>query len=272
LAQPDLPIDLFAESNQTCAFDFWRVQTVTAMRLIATAAHTHRPEHGGEMKNRQFSSDEQQLLEQVMLHRRDVRGNNFLPDDVPDDIVNRILHSASLAPSVGYSQPWEFVVIRDAAVKQQIAASFELQNKQAAAAFCDEKKARYMRLKLEGIHEAPVNIAVFYKPEQEPVLGQNSMPETGEYSVVCAVQNMWLMSRALNVGLGWVSILDPLAVKRILNSPPDNKLVAYLCIGYVGEFFSTPELERLKWKARKPLDAAIHRESYPAADGNRPES
>ena len=118
-------------------------------------------------------------------------------------------------------------------------------------------------LKLEGIHESPVNIAVFYKPEKEPVLGQNTMPETGEYSVVCAVQNMWLMSRALNVGLGWVSILDPQAVKKILNAPAPNKLVAYLCIGYVGEFFSTPELERLQWKARKPLEAAIHRDSYP---------
>jgi 5,6-dimethylbenzimidazole synthase len=104
---------------------------------------------------------------------------------------------------------------------------------------------------------------VFYKPEIEPVLGQNTMPETGEYSVVCAVQNMWLMSRALNVGLGWVSILDPQAVKKILNAPAANKLVAYLCIGYVGEFFSTPELERLQWKARKPLEAAIHRGSYP---------
>ena len=130
----------------------------------------------------------------------------------------------------------------------------------------------YTRLKLEGIHEAPVNIAVFYKPEKEPVLGQNTMPETGEYSVVCAVQNMWLMSRALNVGLGWVSILDPLAVKEILNSPPANKLVAYLCIGYVVEFFSTPELERLQWKARKPLEAAIHRESYPDATSEDHES
>jgi 5,6-dimethylbenzimidazole synthase len=215
------------------------------------------------MKNKHFSEHDQQLLEQVMLHRRDVRGNNFLADDVPDDIIDRILRSASLAPSVGYSQPWEFVVIRDAAIKAKVSASFELENKSAESAFADDKKEIYARLKLEGILEAPVNIAVFYKPEEEPVLGQGSMPETGQYSVVCAVQNMWLMSRALNVGLGWVSILDPLAVKEILNSPPANKLVAYLCIGYVGEFFSTPELERLQWKARKPLEAAIHRESYP---------
>ena len=205
-----------------------------------------------------------------MLHRRDVRGNNFLTDEVPDEIVDKILHSASLAPSVGYSQPWEFVVIRDAAVKRQISASFEQENAKAADAFCDDKRSMYTQLKLEGIHEAPVNIAVFYRPETEPVLGQNSMPETGEYSVGCAVQNMWLMSRALNVGLGWVSILDPEAVKRILRSPPDNKLVAYLCVGYVGEFYSTPELERLEWKARKPLSAAVYREAYPgtaSADG-----
>jgi 5,6-dimethylbenzimidazole synthase len=222
--------------------------------------------YGDVMDNRHFSKDDQQLLEQVMLHRRDVRGNNFLRDEVPDDVINKILHSASLAPSVGYSQPWEFVVIRDAAIKTKIAASFELENRKAGGRFVDDKKEMYTQLKLEGIHEAPVNIAVFYKPEKEPVLGQNTMPETGEYSVVCAVQNMWLMSRALNVGMGWVSILDPQAVKQILNSPPGNKLVAYLCIGYVGEFFSTPELERLQWKARKPLEAAIHRETYPDAE------
>lgn len=216
------------------------------------------------MENKYFSNDDQQLLEQLMLHRRDVRGNNFLPDEVPDDVIDRILHSASLAPSVGYSQPWEFVVIRDTAVKARISASFELENEKAAGVFADEKKAIYSHIKLEGIHEAPVNIAVFYKPEKEPVLGQNTMLEAGEYSVVCAVQNMWLMSRALNIGLGWVSILDPLVVKDILNSPPDNKLVAYLCIGYVGEFFSTPELERLQWKSRKPLEASVYREGYPA--------
>ena len=203
-----------------------------------------------------------------MLHRRDVRGNNFLADEVPDEIVDKILHSASLAPSVGYSQPWEFVVIRDTAVKQQISASFDCENAKAVEAFDDEKRAQYAQLKLEGIHEAPVNIAVFYRPETEPVLGQNSMPETGEYSVVCAVQNMWLMSRALNVGLGWVSILDPEAVKRILNAPAENKLVAYLCIGYVGEFFSTPELERLEWKARKPLLDAVQNDRYPGCDGD----
>ena len=214
------------------------------------------------MNNRQFTGDDQLLLEEVMLHRRDVRGNNFLRDDVPDEIVDKILHAASLAPSVGYSQPWEFVVIRDAAVKRRVSSSFEVENRKAAEAFSDDKKDMYARLKLEGIHEAPVNIAVFYRPEEEPVLGQNTMPETGEYSVVCAVQNMWLMARALNVGLGWVSILDPQSVKEILNAPAANKLVAYLCVGYVGEFFSTPELERLEWKARKPLDAAIHHDGY----------
>ena len=198
-----------------------------------------------------------------MLHRRDVRGNNFRPDAVPDDIVDRILHAATLAPSVGFSQPWEFVVIRDQSVKRQVSASFETENQRAAETFGDDRKAMYTRLKLEGIHEAPVNIAVFYRPQDEPVLGQNTMPETGEYSVVCAVQNMWLMARALNVGIGWVSILDPLAVKQILNAPACNKLVAYLCIGYVGEFFSTPELERLEWKERKPLAPAVHRDAYP---------
>ena len=215
------------------------------------------------MKNKHFSNEDQDLLEQVMLHRRDVRGNNFLPDEVPDEVINKVIHSASLAPSVGFSQPWEFVLIRDQSVKKQVCESFEIENKKAAGAFSDDKREFYTRLKLEGILEAPVNIAVFYRPPTTPVLGQNTMLETGEYSVVCAVQNMWLMSRALNIGLGWVSILEPESVKKILKVPPGNKLVAYLCLGYVGEFFSTPELERLKWKKRKSIESVVHRDENP---------
>jgi 5,6-dimethylbenzimidazole synthase len=215
------------------------------------------------MNNRTFSHSDQQMLEALMLHRRDIRGNNFRPDPVSDECVNQLLQCASLAPSVGFSQPWEFVVIRDEQVKTQIAANFDRENARAAPAFEDEKQRLYRSLKLEGIREAPVNIAVFYKPSTEPVLGQNSMVEVGEYSVVCAIQNMWLMARAMNLGLGWVSILDPESVKETLNAPAENKLVAYLCLGYVKEFFSAPELERLNWKLRKDLSSAVFRDIYP---------
>jgi len=214
------------------------------------------------MNNRSFSIEEQGLLESILLSRRDVRGNNFTNQALTEDSINKILHAASLAPSVGFSQPWEFVVIRDIAVKQQIAASFELENDNAKEAFSGERRRLYSSMKLEGIVEAPVNIAVFYQPPSEPVLGQNTMLEMGEYSVVCAVQNMWLMSRAMNIGLGWVSILDPNRVKDILNAPPANKLVAYLCLGYVEAFLDRPELETNKWQAKKSLGPAVHRESY----------
>ncbi|MCK5810114.1 MAG: 5,6-dimethylbenzimidazole synthase [Cocleimonas sp.] len=214
------------------------------------------------MKNKQFTFDDQQLLEDIMTHRRDIRGNNFLPDPLSDDSLHKIITSASRAPSVGFSQPWEFVIIRDQQVKKHIAKSFSIENKIAQRKFTDEKLSRYSELKLEGILEAPVNIAVFYKPSKMPVLGQNSMPEMGEYSVVCAIQNMWLMSRAMNIGMGWVSILNPLRVKEILNAPAENKLVAYLCFGYVKAFFSTPELERLHWEKRKDLQATTYNERF----------
>ncbi|MFC1747223.1 5,6-dimethylbenzimidazole synthase [Pseudomonadota bacterium] len=215
------------------------------------------------MKNKQFTVEDQLLLEELLLHRRDVRGNNFLKDPVSEDDIDKILHAASLAPSVGFSQPWEFVVIRDDAVKQQIYKSFANENKSAEAAFSDDKQKIYKQLKLEGILEAPVNIAVFYKPSEAPVLGQNTMLEMGEYSVVCAIQNMWLMSRVMNIGLGWVSILNPDHVKQALNSPANNKLVAYLCIGYVKEFYSTPELEKLNWEKRKKISSVVYSECYP---------
>ncbi|GGI86354.1 5,6-dimethylbenzimidazole synthase [Shewanella gelidii] len=214
------------------------------------------------MNNRQFDVQEQQLLEEIMLHRRDVRGNKFLSKPIEEEVLNKILHAATLAPSVGFSQPWEFVVIRDGDIKQQVADNFAKENDKALQLFHGEQKALYTRLKLEGIKESPVNIAVFYAQADEVTLGQTSMAEMGEYSVVCAIQNMWLMARSLNVGIGWVSIVDPQAVKQTLNAPAGHKLVGYLCVGYVDEFFDMPELEKLKWKQRKTLAESVHQNSY----------
>lgn len=214
------------------------------------------------MKNKYFTPDEQHTLEDIMRHRRDIRGNNFLPNPLSDEVIDDILRAASLAPSVGFSQPWEFVVIRDDKIKQKIADSFTIEHEKAKKNFTTEKQTHYATLKLEGILEAPINIAVFYKPSEQPVLGQNSMPEMGEYSVVCAVQNMWLMARALNIGLGWVSILNPERVKIILQAPSEHKLVAYCCLGYVAEFFSTPELERLNWATKKELQSVTYKNTF----------
>lgn len=216
-----------------------------------------------------FTPADQQLLRRILMARRDVRGNRFCPDPIDECDVNAILQAAAWAPSVGFSQPWEFVLITDSATRAQVAESFAAENAKAQHLFADEKKRHYQQLKLEGILEAPLNIAVFYRPSQQPVLGQTSMVEPGEYSVVCAVQNMWLMARALNIGMGWVSILDPLRVKDILRAPEELKLVAYLCLGYVSEFLNQPELEILQWEQRKPLETVVHREAFPMGRDTR---
>jgi len=214
------------------------------------------------MKDQQFTHSEQQTLEAIMLARRDVRGNKFSDEPVAKEKLDKILQAASWAPSVGFSQPWEFVMVENTSVREDIVASFEKVNSNAQKQFSQEKQDLYTKLKLEGIQEAPVNIAVFYRPSKSPVLGQSSMLETGKYSVVCAIQNMWLMARAMNIGLGWVSILEPKAVSHILNAPEDAEFVAYLCLGYVKEFLEQPELETLKWEKRKAIESCVYRNSY----------
>jgi len=214
------------------------------------------------MEGKYFDEATVSVLKEIILHRRDVRGNRFLSTPLEDAVIDQLLSAALNAPSVGFSQPWEFVLIRDQVVKQQVRNSFEEENAKALPQFNEEKQPEYMRLKLEGIMEAPLNIAVFYKPSDKPVLGQTAMPETGLYSVVCAVQNMWLMARALNIGVGWVSILDAEKVKRILHAPSANKLVAYLCVGYTDGFYTQPELEMLQWEKRKMKEAVVFKEGY----------
>ena len=209
-----------------------------------------------------FTETEAAVLNDIMRNRRDVRGNRFVDKPVEEAVLQQLLDAAFCAPSVGFSQPWEFVIIRDKATRQQVKESFAVENEKAVPLFEKAKQEAYARLKLEGIIEAPVNIAVFYKTSNKPVLGQTSMEEVGLYSVVCAIQNMWLMGRALNIGIGWVSILDPEKVKHILSAPSENKLVAYLCVGYTNGFYSQPELELLQWEARKSQQTLVYYERY----------
>jgi len=215
------------------------------------------PDHNGL-----FDAAEREVLEAVMARRRDVRGNRFTGGAVSENIVDRIIDAGLCAPSVGFSQPWEFVIVRDPNTRAQIRDSYRVENDKAKQLFTDDKALLYRRLKLEGIVEAPVNVAVFYRPSAGPVLGQTTMRDVGLYSVVCAVQNMWLMARALNLGLGWVSILDPERVKSILGASSQLQLVAYLCIGHVDRFEEQPELERLGWEARKQRDRIVHHERF----------
>jgi 5,6-dimethylbenzimidazole synthase len=218
-------------------------------------------------QSQHFCSDDSDLLSEIMSARRDVRGNRFLPNKLAQEDVQQIFAAALMAPSVGFSQPWEFVTVSQRATKEEIADSFFVENEKAkalfkAGTFEEGKLEQYQQLKLEGIIEAPLNIAVFYNPQKGPVLGQTSMPDMGRYSVVCAIQNMWLKARSLNIGMGWVSILDPAKVKSILNAPVDRELIAYLCLGNVDKFYDRPELETLKWQAKKAAEQVIYSNSY----------
>jgi 5,6-dimethylbenzimidazole synthase len=209
-----------------------------------------------------FTPQDVDALRDIILHRRDVRGGHFIDKPLGQQEIDQLLMAALHAPSVGFSQPWDFVLISDKTIRQQVRNSFDEVNTGAQADF-GQRRQQYASLKLEGILEAALNIAVFYKPSSGPVLGQTAMPETGLYSVVCAIQNMWLMARALNIGLGWVSILDPEKVCRILNAPSGHQLVAYLCIGYTDGFYSRPELEILEWEKRREMESVVQYDRYP---------
>ena len=196
-----------------------------------------------------FNEQEIQTLQNIILCRRDVRGNNFKPKKIKNKILNKILQSGLNAPSVGFSQPWKFIVIKDEKIKNKVYKNFKKEYKKSKKHFKNSKL--YSKLKLEGIKETPINIAVYYKKQKQKILGQTSQEKMGEYSVVCAIQNMWLMARALNIGIGWVSILKPKKINKILNMNDDYILVGYLCVGYVKKFLDEPELKKLKWAKQK---------------------
>ena len=206
-----------------------------------------------------FSSDEKRGLYRAIYERRDVR-SHFLPDAVPDEVLGRILDAAHHAPSVGFMQPWDFIVIRDNAIRTEVRENFEKANRQAAAIYEGEKKDLYDSLKLAAIVESPMNLCITcdHQRRRGAGLGRQSNPSTDLYSTVCAVQNLWLAARAESLGVGWVSILDTEALKATLKIPSGITPVAYLCIGYFSEFGSQPELEKRGWEHREALANLIH--------------
>jgi 5,6-dimethylbenzimidazole synthase len=201
-----------------------------------------------------YRSSDAKLLNSIIKHRRDVRGNRFLDKKISKKKIKKILKAGLHAPSVGYSQPWKFVIIKSKRKRKKIYKNFKKEFKKSKKYF---KNPLYTKLKLEGILESPLNIAVFYKKQNKKILGQTSQEKMGEYSVVCAVQNMWLMARSLNIGIGWVSILKPKKVKKIVGVSKEYKLVAYLCVGYTDEFLDEPELKKLKWEKKKGLKKVV---------------
>lgn len=198
-------------------------------------------------------------FEELLRWRRDVRG--FRPDPVDPALIEHLLGLASLAPSVGYSQPWRFILVQSECSRDAIRSNFECSNRDALHAYEGEQAALYARLKLAGLREAPVHVAVFLDSETSHGngLGRATMPETLEYSAVLSVHTFWLAARTYGLGVGWVSILDPAEVNRALQVPAGWKLIAYLCAGYPSEEHSRPELLRHGWETRLTLADVVLR-------------
>lgn len=207
---------------------------------------------------REFSRTEKRGVYKAIYKRRDVRGY-FLPKPIQDRLLRKLLDAAHHAGSVGFMQPWSFIVIRSEQVKRSVKNLFDEANQAAAKVFEGEKRELYSRLKLEGIGEAPVNLCVTCDSTRNGphVLGRHTIPETDVYSTCCAIQNLWLAARAEGISVGWVSIVDPVQLRGVLQIPEHVIPVAYLCVGYVREFLPRPELEIAGWLPRLRLEDLV---------------
>ncbi|MCF6274037.1 MAG: 5,6-dimethylbenzimidazole synthase [Rhodobacteraceae bacterium] len=207
---------------------------------------------------KQFSEAFCDQLHDLMSWRRDVR--HFRPDKpVSDEVLATILEAIRLAPSVGLSEPWRLISVKSPEARAKALANFEAINTKALQGYSGDRAKIYAGLKLSGMVDAPVQLAVFCDDgtDKGAGLGAGTMPEARRYSVVSAVMNLWLMARAHGLGVGWVSIIDPVQMATDLKAPDGWALVAYLCIGYPVEESQIPELVTAKWETRDPLLAEI---------------
>ncbi|MET3584850.1 5,6-dimethylbenzimidazole synthase [Pseudorhizobium tarimense] len=210
-----------------------------------------------------FSDEERLAVYKAIETRRDVR-DQFLPDPLPEDLVRRLLHAAHAAPSVGFMQPWNFLLIRDQDVLERAHQAFQRANDEAAEMFADDRQALYRSLKLEGIRKAPLSICLTCDADRAGpvVLGRTHNPRMDVYSTVCAVQNLWLAARAEGVGVGWVSIFHEADIRSLLGIPERVEIVAWLCLGYVSELYEQPELAVKGWRQRLPLDELVFHDRW----------
>lgn len=213
--------------------------------------------------NRPFSDAERAGLYRAIYERRDVR-SQFLPDPIPRPVLARLLRAAHHAPSVGFMQPWDFILIDSLEVRQQVLASFDEENAKAAENYSGTRQQSYRNLKLQGIIESPLNLCISCDRSRggSHVLGRNSIVEMDLFSTCLAVQNLWLAARAEGIGVGWVSILDQDTLAGILQLPDQVYPLAYLCLGYVSEFLDEPELQAKGWRSRLPLESLVHRNAW----------
>ena len=196
----------------------------------------------------ELSQAHRDCLRDILLWRRDVR--HFLPDPVSDDVLARLRKAMDFAPSVGNARPWRVLHVKSPALRDAVVRNFETANAQAAAVYEDDQRNAYNALKLAGLREAPVHLAIFTEtdPEAGHGLGRQTMPEMLAYSTVAAIHTLWLAARAENLGVGWVSILDPAAVAQSLHAPENWHLTGYLCLGKAASDDDTPLLHRNAWQ------------------------
>jgi 5,6-dimethylbenzimidazole synthase len=210
------------------------------------------PEHALPSQPPSFDSDFRARLHELFAWRRDVR--RFRSEPLAEGALGRLIEAACLAPSVGLSQPWRFAVVDDPARRAAIVENFSRCNREALDAYAPDQGALYARLKLAGLKDAPCHLAVFADEATASGggLGRRTMPEMLQYSVVAAICNLWLAARAEGVGMGWVSILDPVRACESLDAPASWRLIGYFCLGYPEREDDTPELEREGWARRAP--------------------
>jgi 5,6-dimethylbenzimidazole synthase len=217
------------------------------------------PQIGGVTPPVNFDPAFRARLRDLLVWRRDVR--HFRRDPLPAGALEALIELACLAPSVGLSQPWRFVIVEGAAMRAAVQKNFAACNAQALAAQSHERAALYARLKLAGLEDAPAQLAVFAdrSTAQGHGLGRHTMPEMIDYSAVTAVHTIWLAARAQGIGMGWVSILDPAAIATILAVPVDWKFIGYFCLGYPQADDPIPELEQMGWEERQSPSSVIIR-------------
>ncbi len=218
-----------------------------------------------------FATAARDAIYQAIFTRRDVRGQ-FLPKPIPDEVLSRIITAAHYAPSVGFMQPWNFLVVQLDAVKRKVHAAFAAAHAEAAQMFEGDKRATYKTLKLEGILEAPVGLCITCDRERTGpvVVGRTHMKTMDLYSSVCAVQNLWLAARAEGLGVGWVSIFHQAELQEALGIPKGITPIAYLCIGYVSHFYDKPELETAGWLPRMPIEDVVYFDQWGQRDDQQP--
>ncbi|MGH2950285.1 MAG: 5,6-dimethylbenzimidazole synthase, partial [Solirubrobacteraceae bacterium] len=218
-------------------------------------------ERAADPQGWRFADPERAAVHRVIAQRRDIR--RFRPDEVPDDVLARVLEAAHRAPSVGLMQPWRFIVVRELATRTAIRGLAGRERLRQAERF-DERARHFLDQKVEGIVEAPVGVCVCCDPGDPDVevLGRATIPQTDVYSTACAIENLWLAARAEGLGVGWVSFYRPADLRAVLGIPERVEPVAYLCIGWPDERPVRPGLESAGWAQRASLDAVVMAERW----------